>query len=137
MLKKADILIEQMEGRGYRATPARRTVLEVISPRRGHFTAEEVCEQAKNVGRATVYRTMKLLVETGIVCRVILEDGSLHYRLSHKDHHHHLVCMACGAVRDFIDSTLEEMVKNLVTKTGFESEGHWLEVYGRCQECRA
>ncbi|MFQ5874607.1 MAG: Fur family transcriptional regulator, partial [Dehalococcoidia bacterium] len=73
-----ELLAERLEGRGYRITPPRRVVLKAIEGRKGHFTADEICHQAGGVGRATVFRTMKLLVDLGLVCRVLLESGNLH-----------------------------------------------------------
>ena len=130
-------MAERLEARGYRVTPPRRTVVKAIAGRKGHFTADEICQQARGIGRATVFRTMRLLVDLGMVCRVLLESGSLHYRLSHRDHHHHLICDGCGSVKDFSDSSLESVVKELVGSENFEIEGHWLEVYGKCTGCQA
>src|SRR3990172_9979492 len=88
-------------------------------------------------GRATVFRTIRLLTERGVVCRVLLEDGSLHYRLSRRGHHHHLVCLNCGGVRDLDECAVGDLVRELSRASGYEIEGHWLEVYGRCASCRA
>ena len=82
--------IARLEALGHRATEPRRTVVQAALFQRGHFTAEELCRELPAVGRATVFRTLKLLVELGVVCRVLLEDGHFRYRLSSPDHHHHL-----------------------------------------------
>ena len=137
MKKIDDLLGERLEARGYRATAPRRSVLKAIANKKGHFTAEDIYDLVPKVGRATVFRTMRLLVELGMVCRVLLESGNLHYRLSHREHHHHLICVGCGSVKDFSDGSLESVVKDLVKPEGFESAGHWLEVYGRCSDCQA
>jgi Fur family ferric uptake transcriptional regulator len=130
-----DLLEERLEARGYQVTPPRRAILKAIAGRQGHFTVEEICRQARGVGRATVFRTMRLLVELEMVCRVLLESGNLHYRLSHREHHHHLICIGCGNVRDFSNGSLEDVVKDLVEPENFQIAGHWLEVYGRCGDC--
>ncbi|MCS7276349.1 MAG: transcriptional repressor [Dehalococcoidia bacterium] len=132
--------LEAIEGalaaRGYRLTPARRAVLQAILSRAEHFTAEEVMRQT-SAGRATVFRTVRLLCDMGILCRVLLEDGRLHYRLSdHRHHHHHLVCMGCGRVQDLEECAVGGLVRELARSTGYEIQGHWLEFYGRCLSCR-
>lgn len=128
--------LARLEALGHRATGPRRTVAQAVLSQRGHFTAEELGQQLPDVGRATVFRTLKLLAEMGVVCRVLLEDGRFRYRISYPDHHHHLVCLACGRVEDLVDGSLEATVRRVVQKTRYTSEGHWLEVYGRCPDCQ-
>jgi Fe2+ or Zn2+ uptake regulation protein len=79
---------------------------------------------------------MKLLQDLNIVCRVLLDDGTLHYRLSTGRHHHHLVCVECGRVEDFSQCDVESLVRDLQKATQYEVQAHWLEVYGRCHACR-
>jgi Fur family ferric uptake transcriptional regulator len=68
---------------------------------------------------------------------VLLEDGSLRYRLSRRPaHHHHLVCTVCGDVEDFADCDLAALSKELTRRTAYEIRGHWLEMYGLCPSCR-
>ena len=86
-------------------------------------------------GRATVYRTLKILVENGMLCRVLLEDGDLHYQLSHHGHHHHLLCVECGSSQDLTGCDIEDVLVSTSARHGFELSGHWLEVYGRCRDC--
>ena len=89
------------------------------------------------MGRATVYRCLTLLVEEGILCRVLLEDGSLHYQLSHRAHHHHLICTACGLSQDLLGCDIEGILSEKALHDGFRMDGHRLEVYGRCAGCQA
>lgn len=125
-----------LEARGYRVTPARRAVLQAILSRPEHFTAEELMRRAR-AGRATVFRTVRLLCELGLLCRVLLEDGRLHYRLlGPRRHHHHLVCVECGRVQDLEECAVGGLVRELASATGYEIQGHWLEFYGRCLSCR-
>jgi Fur family ferric uptake transcriptional regulator len=131
-----DIIIERLELRGHLITPSRRRVLAALAKMPAHFTVDDVLRQARGVGRATVFRTMKLLLDLNIVCRVLMEDGSLHYRRSATGHHHHLVCRTCGRVEDFSTCDVSALVEQLTRSTSFDIEGHWLEVYGRCQSCR-
>ena len=78
---------------------------------------------------------LNLLVEAGVLCRVLLEDGSLHYQLSHRGHHHHLICTDCGLTQDLLGCDIEGMLDEKAAELGFQTEGHRLEVYGRCYKC--
>lgn len=130
-------IISRLEERGHRLTPARLAILATVASRKRYFTVDDISRMLPQVGRATVFRTMKLLTEMDVVCRVLLEDGSLRYQLSRRGHHHHLVCTRCGAVQDFTDCDVSGLVEQLARQTDYEIEGHWLEVYGRCGKCRA
>ena len=131
-----DLIIQRLELRGHRMTGSRRRVLEGLMAAPAHFTVDDVLRLAVGVGRATVFRTMRLLLDLNVVCRVLMEDGSLHYRLSTRGHHHHLVCRSCGRVEDFSNCDVSSLVRDLSRSTEYQIEGHWLEVYGRCASCR-
>ena len=94
----AQQLMQALQDRGYRDTAPRRALVHVIAGKNRHFAAEELRNELPHLGRATIYRSLKILVEAGAVCRVLLEDGNLHYQLSHRGHHHHLLCVECGRV---------------------------------------
>lgn len=128
-------VIDRLEEAGHRATPPRLAVLAATAGEGDQFTAEEIARALPRVGRATVFRTLKLLVEVGVLCRVLLDDGTLRYRWSPSGHHHHLVCTTCGSVQDFTACDVPELVRGLATRAGFAVEGHWLDVYGRCSAC--
>ncbi len=136
-MSELESVIRQLEALGHRVTPSRVAVIAAVLAQSGHFSVEEIMHQARGVGRATVFRTMRLLTELDIVCRVLLEDGSLHYRVSRRGHHHHLVCVSCGNVRDLDDCAVSDLVRELGAATEYEIEGHWLEFYGRCAACRS
>jgi len=131
-----DVIIQRLGMRGHRITGTRRRVLEVLVSMPAHFTADDVLHELPDVGRATVFRTMKLLQDLNVVCRVLMEDGSLHYRISARGHHHHLVCRECGRIEDFSNCDVSSLMDQLKRSTEYEIEGHWLEVYGRCSSCR-
>jgi Fur family ferric uptake transcriptional regulator len=136
IMSELDLIVQRLELRGHRMTSSRRRVLEALVRAPAHFTVEDLFGLAPRVGRATVFRTMKLLQDLNVVCRVRMEDGSLHYRLSTRGHHHHLVCRTCGRVEDFSTCDVASLVDDLSRNTAYEIEGHWLEVYGRCASCR-
>ncbi len=143
-MSQLESVIQKLERGGYRVTRSRLAVAAAVLSQSGHFTVDDVLRRARSlpagrrgIGRATAFRTMRLLAEAGIVCRVLLEDGSLHYRLSERGHHHHLVCVACGSVQDLDDCAVGDLVRELARSTNYEIEGHWLEFYGRCSACRS
>jgi Fur family ferric uptake transcriptional regulator len=136
-MSEIDLIIERLELRGHRMTASRRWVLDAVLAQDAHFTVDDVIHKTRRrVGRATVFRTMKILQDLNIVCRVLLDDGTLHYRLSTGRHHHHVVCTNCGRVEDFSNCDVKALVRDLQAATQYEIEAHWLEVYGRCQSCR-
>jgi len=122
---------------GHRLTGPRRAVLDAVDAATGPFTVEEICEALPGVGRATVFRTMKLLQELEIVCRVPLEDGSVRYQLSHGGHHHHLICGECGRVSEFNDPALDALIHENASNQRFRLASHSLELYGRCAGCQS
>ena len=129
-------ILETLQERGYRSTAPRRALAAAIGEQEHHFTAEGLRHRLPpKVGRATVYRTLKILVEADVLCRVLLEDGDLHYQLSHSGHHHHLLCVHCGSSQDLMGCDIEDALATTSARHGFELSGHWLEVYGRCREC--
>ena len=126
-----------LETHGHRLTEPRRAVLDAILSAGTPFTVEELCGAAPAVGRATVFRTIKLLQESEVICRLALDDGGVRYQLSHGGHHHHLICNSCGAVDEFGDSDLDALIDRNARDHGFEVSGHSIELYGRCSTCAA
>ena len=135
-MSELESVIRRLEAQGHRITPSRVAVIAAVLAHSGHFSVEDIMGEARAVGRATVFRAMRLLTELDILCRVLLDDGSLRYRVSRRGHHHHLVCVSCGNVRDLDDCAVSDLVRELAAATRYEIEGHWLEFYGRCASCR-
>jgi len=136
-MSNLEAIVQRLEEQRYRITPARLAVVTAVLERSGHFSVDDIVGQVPGVGRATVFRTMKLLSEMGMLCRVLLEDGSLRYRVSHRQgHHHHLVCVSCASVQELDACITTDMLGDLARNTGYEIEGHWLEFFGRCAACR-
>ena len=130
-------VVQRLEDAGHRVTAPRLKVLAEIADAGDQFAADDIAQRLRGVGRATVFRTLKLLVEMDVLCRVLLDDGSLRYRWSYSGHHHHLVCAECGAVEDFTVCDVTELMREFTRLKHFTVEGHWLEVYGRCGTCSA
>lgn len=126
---------------GYKLTPQRHTVLKVIAASHDHLTPEAIFERAHlespDIGLVTIYRTLNLLSDLNLVCRVHAPDGCRSYMMRRPtEHHHHLVCSGCGRVVDFADCGLHDLTKRISKQTGFEIDGHLLEFQGRCPDCR-
>lgn len=130
-----DDIVAQLAGRGHRDTEPRRLVIAAAAAQGRPFTAEELCAALPCVGRATVYRGLRMLVDSELVCRVLLEDGEVRYQMSYAGHHHHLLCVVCGVSTDVVDCDVEGRLKEAAAAAGFLMSGHRLEVYGRCVGC--
>jgi Fe2+ or Zn2+ uptake regulation protein len=129
-------LVEELRGQGFKITSPRYQVIEHVAGREGNFTAEELAAELAPVGRATVYRTIKLLLDGDMICRIVMGDGSVCYRVSDKAHHHHLVCVSCGATEDIRLADVETVMAHVRDATQYEVVGHRIEVYGVCPRCR-
>ena len=129
-----------LESSGVRATDQRLQILALISARPGTFTAEDVSESMPGVGRATVYRTLRLLQDSGAICKVVMPDGAQAYSIGEAEtddaHHHHAVCTKCGSVRDFSERSIERAIDALGALDDLgEVVGHRIEVYDVCRDC--
>lgn len=135
-----DKLASIMRKRGYKMTPQRRAVLEVISSSHDHLTPAGVYERVRrnypDIGLVTIYRTLDILTELELICRVHAEDGCRSYLARRLNgHHHHIVCSSCGAAIDFVECDLSKLQQRLSERTGFRIQGHLLEFNGLCQGC--
>lgn len=127
--------------RGYRMTEARRAVLAALASAGGHVSADElvdlVHQGGAEVGRMTVYRTLDLLTELGLVRPVYQGTGAAHFVLLVEGRHHHLICTICNRVIEFESCVLTNIEERLGEAGDFKVQGHLLEVYGLCGECQA
>jgi len=134
-------LARTLSRNGYKITVQRRAVLKAITRSHEHLTPAAVHKLAirenPGVGLVTVYRTLDMLSEMGLICRVHRGGRSRSYTLAPVGHHHHMICTGCGAVTDFTDCDLSELVNRLSRETGFKIEGHLLEFSGRCRDCQS
>ena len=126
-----------LEDRGYRVTEPRRSVTNLLDLKEEGFGAEEICTELPGVGRATVYRTIKLLLDAGVICKLALPDGAPKYSLARVEHHHHTVCVRCGTVGEFRDTTIERLLRTIGGDISGEIVGHRMEFYIVCRECLA
>jgi len=128
-------LLASLEDKGHRLTGPRRRVVSAVEDKDEGFTAESLCLDMPEVGRATIYRTLKLLLDAGAICKLPMPDGAPRYMPARVEHHHHTVCVRCGAIGEFRDSTVERMVRSVGRDISGEIVGHRMEFYVICTDC--
>ena len=126
-------LMEVLENRGYRTTAPRKAIAKLLEQKHEGFTVEAINEELPSVGRATVYRTIKLFLEAGVVCRLLMMDGARVYSLSRVGHrHHHSVCVQCGAVGEFKATTVDRALRAIGAEIPGQIVDHYIELYVTC-----
>ncbi|WP_245966353.1 Fur family transcriptional regulator [Sphaerisporangium album] len=131
---------EELRARGYRVTPQRQLVLEAVT-KLGHATPEDICgevqETARGVNISTVYRTLELLEQLGMVTHTHLGHGAPTYHLASEADHVHLVCRDCGQITEVSPDLVDGLVSTLDERLGFETDVQHLTIFGRCHTCRS
>ncbi|MGR3272402.1 transcriptional repressor [Thalassococcus profundi] len=130
----SDTIISRCEAKGLRMTDQRRTIAQVLEDAMDHPDVEELyaraAERDPRISIATVYRTVKLFEEAGILERVEFGDGRARYEDAERDHHDHLIDMHSGEVIEFVDPEIEALQEKIAQKLGYRLKGHKLELYG-------
>ncbi|MFO7245591.1 MAG: Fur family transcriptional regulator [Thermaerobacter sp.] len=140
--QRLDDLMARLRAAGFRGTPQRRAILQVLLASPRHLTAQEVFNQVRDsfpdLSLDTVYRTLRTLAQLGIACQ-----SHLHTRHAHRfslaaagDHHHHLICIHCGRSVEFAECAVQASLAQVARRHGFALTGHALEIYGYCGDCR-
>jgi Fur family ferric uptake transcriptional regulator len=128
----------RLRSKGYRLTPQRQLVLEAVGEL-GHATPEDIASAvrrtASGVNISTVYRTLELLEELGLVQHTHLQHGAPTYSVSTEDDHVHLVCRECGDVQEADADLLGEAVRRLADERGFRLDVGHVALFGRCASC--
>lgn len=127
-------LLERCEARGLRMTEQRRVIARVIETADDHPDVEALHARAvaldPRISIATVYRTVKLFEEAGLLERLEFGDGRARYEDAERDHHDHLIDMATGEVIEFCDPEIERLKEAIALRLGYRLEGHRLELFG-------
>ncbi|OUS20946.1 transcriptional repressor [Litorivita pollutaquae] len=127
-------IIDRCETAGLRMTGQRRTIATVLEAAHDHPDVEELYARASgidpNISIATVYRTVKLFEETGILEKVDFGDGRARYEDADRDHHDHLIDLETGRVIEFVDPEIEALQEKIARRLGYSLKGHRLELYG-------
>lgn len=133
-------LVRLAQQRGLRLGASRKQVMHVIDGMERPFTASDLLDaveqKARGVGRATVFRTLQLLCNSGLLEQVRLEDGQLVYVTDHsEDHHHHLICTNCDTIVEIDDCEVGSLAKAIAKERGFKPRSHTFDIYGICAAC--
>ena len=128
-----------MAEQGLRSTGQRRAIIEAFFASTTHSTIDELLEEVRKkdpgIGYATVYRTMKMLAAGGIANEHKFGDDMTRYELADEDaHHDHLICVECGAIREFEEPLIEELQTRIAQRYGFQIVDHKHELYGLCKD---
>ena len=127
-------ILARCEARGLRLTDQRRTIARVLEAAEDHPDVEELHARAvavdPRISIATVYRTVKLFEESGILDKHEFGDGRARYETADRDHHDHLIDMNSGEVVEFVDPEIEELQDRIAARLGYRLKGHRLELYG-------
>lgn len=139
-----ETILTAFEGMGLRSTRPRRLLAErlaTLAASATDFSTDELWHELKHIdprlGRATVYRTVEVLLKEGLLDRVEFADGTHRYRVCGGSHHHHITCTRCHRVIEVETCLPGEVFAAIALKTNFALEGHSLELFGRCADCRA
>ncbi|AHF06766.1 Fur family transcriptional regulator [Desulfitobacterium metallireducens] len=139
-----EIICDRLRDNSYKLTPQRQTILRTFLDNADrHLSAEDVYSLVKHeypdMGLATVYRTLDLLAELGILQKNDFGDGRSRYEFARKDlhHHHHLICLNCGEVSEFDDDLLESLEAVILKRNHFKVVDHNLKFLGYCRKCQS
>ena len=132
---------EALKKEGLKYTPQRIAVLEEIIKDKGHRESEEIYlalkKRGQHVSRATVYRTMDILVNNGFARKMNLGDGRARYESKvNSPHHDHLVCMDCGLIVEFMDQKIEDLQDEIAIEYEFQLKRHIHQLFGLCKKCQ-
>lgn len=126
---------------GLKETAHRRLILECFLAGEGHRSVEDIYQDVRKrdtrIGYTTVYRTMKLLSDSGLAREIDLSDGMTRYEhLYNHAHHDHMICTGCGRSVEFFNAEIERLQDKASRELGFRVADHWLQIYGLCPNCQ-
>jgi Fur family ferric uptake transcriptional regulator len=131
-------LEQLLRSRGYRLTNQRRVIVRELEGAR-HLSAEEIYDHLKasqpGLGLSTVYRTLDMLHEIGVVRKEDFGEGYSRYELATERVHHHARCEVCGNVIEFNEELMEYLALQVERETGFVTDWHEITLHGRCAVC--
>ncbi len=125
----------------HRATPERFAILDAVLESQGHFDAEglyyRLISSGSKVSKATVYNTLDLLKDCGLVSKYRFTEGTSRYEKAFgRPHHHHMVCLECGDILEFVNEKLERIQDDVCNERGFSPQSSTLQIFGTCARCR-
>jgi Fur family ferric uptake transcriptional regulator len=143
VLRALERFRETLRRRGQRYSMVREAIARAALGYEGHFEVNDLVSELRQAGieeahLATVYRTLPLLIEAGIIQQTLLSSGERHFYepAFERPHHDHLICLGCGKVVEFEFEAFEVLQRDIAKRYGFELTAHVHELLGRCSECR-
>jgi Fur family transcriptional regulator, ferric uptake regulator len=134
-----DQAVSRLRLAGHKVTPQRVAIIKIVLESTELLTPsalyDKVSQANPEIGEVTVYRTLNILSELGLVCMVHTGENTHSYIRRPPGHHDHLVCTECGKVVNFTNCNTSELEKRLTSETGFIIQKHRLDLYGKCREC--
>ncbi len=133
---------EILRKNGLKYTKQRELILKALYQNSGHFSPEVLYQLVQeedpdmNIGIATVYRTLGLLEDEGLVSSLSFGSQGKKYELGTKEHHDHIICERCGKIVEFCDEEIEHKQETIAQSLGFSMTDHSMKIYGICPECR-
>jgi Fur family ferric uptake transcriptional regulator len=137
-----EILLKHLRASGnLRSTSSRLAVLDAVLQIQGHFDAESLyyrmITSGKKISKATVYNTLGLLKECGLVSKYrFTEHRSRYEKAFGRPHHHHLICLQCGDLIEFVNDRLNKIQEDVCTEKNFSAQSSSLQIFGTCAKCR-
>jgi len=131
-----------LKRKNMKITQSRLNLIDLIAKYGKHFEVEELVNWIatradRSVSRSTIYRTIKLLQEFGVIKEVIKQNNRTIYEfVAGRAHHDHLVCTECGKIIEFVNEDIEKLQDEVCEEYDFQPEYHRLEIFGLCSECR-
>lgn len=144
MMNAMEILKEKLKETGFKITPQRRAIIEILLKNDSeHLSSEEIYDLVRvdcpEIGLATVYRTMQLLDDVGVISKLNLDDGCIRYEIcldkEDSHNHHHLICKNCSKIIEVKEDLLDSIERQIQETYKFEIMDHDLKFYGLCEDC--
>ena len=140
MLDEFDIFKDFLKQKELRWTPQRKSILKVFLELEGHVPIDDlhkkIHSEDQTIGIATVYRTMKLLMDAGLAEMHTFNEKTTYERLYQVRHHDHLICKACSKTVEFEHPLIEKYQEEVCERHGFTLKSHRMELFGICNECK-
>ncbi|MEE9189311.1 MAG: transcriptional repressor [Candidatus Neomarinimicrobiota bacterium] len=140
-MKTYSVLKEALKDSGLRYTRQRQAVWDELCSTSDHRDAEDIyvtlVHDGLPVSRATVYRTIEVLVKKGLARKLDIGDGRSRYEMRlENSHHDHMICVNCGKIEEFVDLRIEELQEDVAKRHGYILNTHNLQLYGLCGDCQ-
>ena len=136
-----DVLAAHLARHRLKRSAQREAILDAFLKAENHVSVEDLLKLVRRrhpeVGRTTIYRTLKVFKDAGLASELIFGDEARFEPFWKRDHHDHIVCTRCGAIIEFTSPEIERIQEEIATGLGFAIEGHRHHIFGRCSKCAA